>query len=294
VKTELPVYDIENFIEYRNKGILASRFRQYSDSHKHLHTAHKHSFYHLVYFIQGTGNHQIDFKQYPVSAGQIYFMIPGQAHSWNFDEEPDGYIVNFSKEYFSTFLYNSIYPENFHIFSGNTDQQVISVPEEDVAWLTNHFEQILKEGQVRQHFGDDLVRTLLLQVFIWTERISNYGSQSSADSYNHILFRNFQRLVGKNYKEMKLPKDYANLLYITPNHLNSLCKDIIGISAGEMIRAQVVLEAKRLLINLDMSIGEIASTLNFKDNSYFIKFFKKQELMTPEKFRKSNLQHNGN
>jgi AraC-like DNA-binding protein len=47
-----------------------------------------------------------------------------------------------------------------------------------------------------------------------------------------------------------------------------------------------MLEAKRLLINADISISEIAVHLNFQDNSYFTKFFKKYAGKTPEEFRK--------
>jgi len=76
------------------------------------------------------------------------------------------------------------------------------------------------------------------------------------------------------------------MLYVTPNHLNALSKDITHRSAGELIRDRVILEAKRLLINAKMSISEIAAELDFIDNSYFTKFFKKYEGVTPEVFRK--------
>jgi AraC family transcriptional activator of pobA len=294
VKTEIPVYDIKNLAAYKDQGILASRFAHYAQVHKHLHTAHKHSFYHLVFFTKGSGNHFIDFRRYPVRAGMIYFMIPGQVHSWNFEDEPDGYIVNFSTEYFNSFVFNPTYLERFSFFSGHTDQQVLIVPEPIRDQIIQIFEEILGEGIIKQPFDNDLVRALLLQLFIKTERLSDSKKENTADSYNRTLFRNFQLLIGKRYKDLKLPKDYAKLLYITPNHLNALCKDIIGLSAGELIRAQVILEAKRLLINLNLSIADIAEVLKFSDPSYFVKFFKKHEGMTPDKFRKHNLLDNGN
>jgi len=72
-----------------------------------------------------------------------------------------------------------------------------------------------------------------------------------------------------------------------------LCNDFLGISAGTLIRERVILEAKRLLINRDLMVAEIAEKLNFADQSYFIKFFKKYEGITPEKFRKSNISTHG-
>lgn len=294
VKAEIPIYDIKNLAEYKERGILATRFAHYAKVHKNLHTVHKHSFYHLVFFTKGSGNHYIDFTKYPVQPGLIYFMIPGQAHSWNFEDEPDGFIVNFSNEYFNSFLYNPAYLERFSFFNGNADQQVLTVPEVIRNEIIEIFEEILKEGIIKQPLDNDLVRTLLIQMFIKVERISGFKKENTTNSYNHTLFRNFKLLIGKRFRDLKLPKDYAKLLYITPNHLNALCKDIIGLSAGELIRAQVLLEAKRLLINLNLSVADIAQVLNFTDTSYFVKFFKKYEGITPDKFRKHNLLDNGN
>jgi AraC family transcriptional activator of pobA len=65
----------------------------------------------------------------------------------------------------------------------------------------------------------------------------------------------------------------------------------LGIPAGEVIRNRIALEAKRLLINNDLTVQEIAGQLNFADNSYFTKFFKKQVGITPEEFRKTTNSH---
>lgn len=76
------------------------------------------------------------------------------------------------------------------------------------------------------------------------------------------------------------------MLYVTPNYLNALSKDVTDRSAGELIRDRILLEAKRLLTNAKMTISEIALELDFMDNSYFTRFFKKYEGVTPETFRK--------
>jgi len=61
-----------------------------------------------------------------------------------------------------------------------------------------------------------------------------------------------------------------------------------------LIRNRILLEAKRLLVNQDMSITEISNELNFNDNSYFTKFFKKQTGITPEEFRRNIIKHTNN
>jgi len=135
----------------------------------------------------------------------------------------------------------------------------------------------------------DMVRSLMLQLFISVGRLNGGDAQPQTGVYNHTLLKNFKKLIEDNFTKLKLPKEYAELLYVTPNHLNALCNDVLGISAGELIRNRVVLEAKRLLVNFSLNITEISYRLNFADNSYFTKFFKKQTGLTPEAFRKNIL-----
>jgi len=286
MKKNIPVYDIQNFPSYKNDGILVSRFGYYAQQHQHLHSAHRHSFYHFVFFTNGSGKQQIDFKTFDVKANLIYFMIPGQVHSWAFESEPDGYIINFSASYFSSLLLQQEYLDKFSFFSGKPEEQVLVLNALTSDKISNIFEEILKEGETNQPVNDDLVKVLLLQLFIEVARATNDTKVPSVNPYSHTILRNFQQLIEKNYTQLRLPKQYAELLYITPNHLNALCNDFLGTSAGKLIRDRIILEAKRLLINLDLRVVEIAEKLNFEDQSYFVKFFKKYEGTTPDRFRK--------
>jgi AraC-like DNA-binding protein len=289
MKKNIPVYDIQNFPAYKNDGILVSRFGYYAQQHQHLHSAHRHSFYHFVFFTKGSGKQQIDFKTFEVKPNLIYFMIPGQVHSWTFENEPDGYIINFSPSYFSSLLLHQEYLDKFSFFSGKPEDQVLVLDKVTSDKISSLFEDILKEGQTEQPINDDLVKVLLLQLFIAVARAANNNNETTINPYHHTILRNFQQLIEKNYTQLKLPKQYAELLYITPNHLNALCNDFLGTSAGKLIRDRIILEAKRLLINLDLRVVEIAEKLNFEDQSYFVKFFKKYEGTTPDRFRKQYL-----
>lgn len=264
---------------------MADHFDHYLEVHKDLHFPHKHDFYHFVYFTEGSGKYSIDFVHFDLQPGQIYFMIPGQVHTWNFDKAPNGFIVNFSAQYIQALTAHPRYLDQFRFFSGIAAEQVVVIPKERQAALLHVLQTILTESAHHHLLRDDMIRTALLQLFILVNR--NTIQESAAQRNNNsVLLRNFQKLIDQHYKEKKLTKEYAALLYVTPNYLNALSKDLAGQSAGELIRDRVLLEAKRLLVNADMTVSEIASELNFIDNSYFSKFFKKYVGVTPEIFRK--------
>lgn len=268
---------------------MISRFSPYLQVHKNLYLPHKHNFYHLVLFTEGSGSHTIDFERFTVKPWQIYFMIPGQVHGWDFKGHTDGYVINFSAQFINTLLLKADYLAQFIFFSGQAGNSVIDIPAQSRQAIQLIMEQIISESETNAYMSADMVRALMMQLFILIERIGEKHLYQDTTPYNYTLLKNFQKLIEDNYTRLKLPKDYAALLYITPNHLNALCADILGTSAGELIRNRIILEAKRLLVNLDLGISEIAYRLNFADNSYFTKFFKKYTRLTPEEFRKKQL-----
>jgi len=291
MQNTFPVYDICKLSDFQQEDLLISRFAAYLQKHRDLYFPHKHTFYHLVLFTKGAGTHAIDFKTFDVTPNQIYFMIPGQVHSWNFEGEVDGYVIHFSSSFFESFLLKNEYLDQFPFFSGVIEDAVIQIDPSIQQKIIGLFEDIIIESEITDRMSLDLIRSLLLQVFILLSRTTTGQKEKQALPYNYTLLKTFQKLIEKNFATLKLPRDYAELMYITPNHLNALCNDLLGISAGEVIRNRILLEAKRLLINLDLTIAEIGYQLNFNDNSYFTKFFKKYAGSTPEEFRKITLNH---
>jgi AraC family transcriptional regulator, transcriptional activator of pobA len=286
---DIPIYDIKAISHLKRADILISRFAPYLESHKNLCLPHKHDFYHLLLFTKGSGSHSIDFAKFAIQPYQIYFMNPGQVHSWDFDGEVDGYVINFSIPFFQAFLLNPDYIQQLPCFSGILGNSVINVPENLQTNVYRTFESIIEESESGNKLSLDMIKLLMVQVFIMISRLGFENTGLNLKSNNYLTLRRFLNLIEKNVSILKFPSEYAELLFVTPHHLNAICKELLGKSAGEMIRDRVVLEAKRLMINLNLSISEIAYQLNFNDNSYFSKFFKKYAGITPEEFRINGL-----
>lgn len=214
-------------------------------------------------------------------------MIPGQVHTWDFQGDMEGYVVNFSDSFFKSFLLQPEYLDSFSFLDQDSSNNVLTLSESIRANVCRLFEELLSQNARATAWRDDMVRVLLLQIFMIVEQSDSVDRKKNAEKGKNATVRNFIRLIDKHYDRLRLPGQYAEMLNVTPNHLNALCKEHVGMQAGELIRNRIVLEAKRLLINLDLTVSEIAYKLNFNDNSYFTKFFRKETGMTPEDFRKS-------
>lgn len=284
MKASIPVFELHEIDGAKSADVMIDRFADYLKRNHHLVTTHRHSFYHLVYFTKGSGSQLIDFEKYPINPGVIYFMTPGQVHNWVFDTPPDGYILNFEPDFFHSFLADPDYLQKFSFLNSAFDTNLFTLAGEEATGAKRIFEAAIKAKTAAHLYSDDLLRLLILELFILVGK-SCAPNANQAVNYNRLLLNNFKKLLETHYKKYQFPRDYANLLYVTPNHLNALCKDQLGISAGQLIRNRILLEAKRLLVNAEFTVQQIAVDLGFKDASYFVRFFKKYEQETPEKFR---------
>lgn len=80
--------------------------------------------------------------------------------------------------------------------------------------------------------------------------------------------------------------DLSALFFISKYHLAREFKRIFGTTIGDYVLAQRISKAKSLLRFSDLSVDEIAGECGFADGGYFIKVFKKEEKITPAKYRK--------
>lgn len=79
--------------------------------------------------------------------------------------------------------------------------------------------------------------------------------------------------------------EIAETAGISPNYLSVLFKKEVGIPVNEYIQQIKIEEAKHLIQFTNTPLSEIGSLLNFSDQSYFTKVFKKHTGRTPKQYQ---------
>src|ERR1700761_4513222 len=173
-KNILPVYDLWPFGNGGEitKEVYAAPFAPYLEAHPHFLAPHRHSFYHMVLFTKGSGTHVIDFEQFSIQKGQVYFMIPGQVHNWTFTAQPDGYVVNFSPSLFSTFLSDVHYLDRFPFFSGVAQDSILQLQHDTLQQAQQILSTVVDEINNAASQAMDMIRIHLLSLFIVLSRSS--------------------------------------------------------------------------------------------------------------------------
>ena len=83
-------------------------------------------------------------------------------------------------------------------------------------------------------------------------------------------------------------EEIAGQVYTNQKYLSALMKRETGKSAVRYVTAVKMERARKLLVDSDLRIGEIADKLGFEDIDYFSKVFRKTTGISPREYRRKN------
>ena len=277
------VYEIKKFKRnFFHHNLYVNTFQNHLKEHRFIESLHRHDFYVLVLFTNGTGLHKIDFDTFDITKGSLFLMQPGQIHLWELSSDIDGYIVFFSKEIYNLhFRDKKIEEYLFFQSSKNKPELVLNIDE--MKQIQPFFELMVNENQEDQLQKKDKMLNLLDCILIEILRIYNIESNHLTSTYNHKL-KEFELLLEQFYKTEKSPSFYADKMAITLKHLNRISKNILNITITELITRRVILESKRIMVDKNKTIAQISDELGYSNYSYFSKLFKKNVGITPTEF----------
>ncbi|MFC0469304.1 helix-turn-helix domain-containing protein [Halalkalibacter kiskunsagensis] len=116
----------------------------------------------------------------------------------------------------------------------------------------------------------------------FTDRVKNSKQKKYSKPINTCLSHIFKNL----YEDLSLT-ELAEVTHLSSSYLSKLFKQEVGVSLSVFIQNERIEEAKKLLVFSHYSLTDIYTMLNFNDQSYFSKVFKKVTGMTPKEYKES-------
>ncbi len=254
-----------------------------TERYPHLVLPHKQLFYTLIYVQEPGGNISIDNEVANLVPFNVICIKPGSIVQVDIDGSFRGYMICFADSFFSL-RYNSNVLQRFAFLNRDVAPGLKLQPAYGEKWYTL---VNLMFDEYKNRGSEQVLRSYLNIILNELDRCNTTALVSDQVNVKLEKVIRFEKLVEEHYGEWKAPAAYASRLYISTNYLNKLCQEYRSITAGELIRKRVILEAQRLLHYTNLSVGEIAGQLGFESLSYFVTFFKKNAGLTPETFRKN-------
>ena len=276
----LPVLPLSEVLREKIEPLFyVGRLEQLPANFREYESLHRHTYFAIFFFLNGSGKHIIDFKEHSISRQRLFFLKPGQVHSWKFTKPVKGFALKISSDFFSEQGENASSLREFPFFQFAPSSSKIEI--EDSERLQLDFERLIQE---KESCADKKMILSLLKVILYQTK-KEYEVQNENAFPPDSFVVSFQKLLEENYLTERNTSFYSRKIGIAPNTLNRVCHLTLGKSAKSIIHDRITLEIKRLLLHSNLNITQISWELGFKDNAYFSRYFKSRTGSAPEIFR---------
>lgn len=243
---------------------------------------HNHTFFQLFAFSEGNGHILIENDTFPVSPQQIYLIQPQQFHAIQAAPNQLLHILDIKFSVQSQSLFEDLTRISLPFVSGN------------YSWYIHCFERIIRESTMRQKYYYPIICNHLFEMLVnlvrETEDNGTTLQSRSSDNpplktYRGVNVSTLMEYIKFNYSHIISLDDLALAAHTSKTTLTNMFKELYDTTPIRYVNALRMQKAKELLVNTDISIGEIAELVGFQSIHYFSRCFKSKENCTPIEYR---------
>lgn len=297
-KGKVPIISTSEFDEYLFPGWKPSNYAYYHDFHitrieyykPHLKVPvlpHRRGVNFFIFLTKGLVVRSKGLNKFTIRPNHFYFLPANQITSLEcISDDAEGFYCHFRSEIFQHKLLKVNLPHDFSFFKLTASPlvKVLSITKimESLQLLEKEYEST--DAQRMEVIPFQMV-LLFLEIKKQAEVSTVVNIKKSAAL---VLTEQYADAIEKFMVEKRNVADYANYLAVTSNHLHKCVKVATGKSAHDLLANIRLLEAKVLLKQSDLTIGEIAFKIGKPNQSDFSRFFKSRTGLTPNVYRNTS------
>lgn len=252
--------------------------------------AHWHDEMEIIYIKKGYGSVTVDFKPYPVRAGMLALIIPGQLHSIE-------QLENEKMEYENIIFHPNILISKktdtcnsdflLPLLAGKITVPTLYAPGDpcydEITACIDANDEICKTNPKAYQFF--LKSQLFMLFFILFHKCAR--AEPVRTNYRSLeKMKQILKYLENNYMNKITIEEIAAEVHLSQSHFMKYFKNTMGTSFIEYLNEYRLTMAQRLLISSDSSVLDIAAEVGFDNLSYFNRIFKKRFGQTPSACRK--------
>ena len=266
--------------EVRNLNILAFWF---SDHIAHNVGLHTHKFHQLIYCKHGGGYITVGSKRFKALSEHIYFMKQGCPHS--IESAPDMQLLEIK------------------FFADNETADAIPI-EFDISPLPFAREMLIAtgaEGIRGEEHSDEAANSAFKLFIIHTLRRFSPTAKASrpyahsavldtaehAKENNDIKILNLRYYISDRLNEEITLSELADEVNFSKAYFIKRFTDLFGMSPMKFVNQCRIDRAKKLILQTELPLSEIALKCGFRSLHYFSRTFKTFEDISPNEYRKN-------
>lgn len=235
----------------------------------------------IVYCIRGGGVLKLDGQEYPVAAGDAFYLPPHIPHEYYPSED-------IWETHWITFEGREVKPVLDYIKLDRA--KVFHI--HDINAVDAIFKKILYLMKTNYYYSGHQCSAHLYQFFIELNRVVNLQN-GTKDGAKLNQLQPVIDYIDKNYRRDLTLVELSDLIDLSPQYLCRLFKECLNMRPFEYLARKRIQQAKLLLLEDQKNINEIAAMVGYNDCSYFCAVFKRHEMLSPAEFRSLHKKANG-
>ncbi|MEN7546856.1 helix-turn-helix transcriptional regulator [Rapidithrix thailandica] len=238
----------------------------------------------ILFITQGSIHRGCNLNKIPVKENQTHLWLENHIATVEaFSEDISGFYCHFTYNFLSDSYHTTRIIRDLQLINKFTHHRPLTPKNTALKAMQNIYERLYEI--FHSDNNPQLIRTYLQTLLLEIKKSLPSSKESPKLSRPVQLTEQFKELLFAHVTKEQSLKFYAEKLFVSSNHLNKSVKQSTGKTASEWLFDALTLEAKVLLKQSDLPIGNVAFRLGFEDQSYFCKFFKKQTGVLPSRFR---------
>lgn len=252
---------------------------------------HYHNVIEIIYILEGEFVVTISDTKYTVKPGEMVLINSKEVHSVNILD------YGIHRSFAVKFLPETICSDSQslmelkyvipYIMSFSNFKTHYTKDEIENSNIKNCIDNIIKEDRERKYAYKFAIRIFISHLFLDLIRKVNTINPIDGEIKDNIReeFTNIFYYISNHYNEKLTAVQIAKKFGLRQSDFSAYFKKITGKSFNEYLNYVRICKAKRMLINSEKNISEIAFSVGFSNTSYFINCFKAQMGITPMGFK---------
>ena len=288
-----PVYSYEPVAGVPPVGVM--RMDRASLSGAEPPGTHAHDFPGLAYFERGGGSLRSGEREWLVRAGDAYVIPPGTFMGLGGTgglEEAEGWAVYFTPEALGpdapgAFLSWRTHPLLFPFVRGVAGGVLLlHVPTAERArWSERCLALDLELRERRDGYREASLAQLTL-LLVAVSRLAAHVVDDLQLNDEPLLAEVFG-FIEEHYAERISLRDVASAVSLSPGHLTTLVRRKTGRTVQQWIAECRLANARRLLVETDLTVEETGRRIGYADSVYFVRSFRRAHGVTPLTWRRA-------
>jgi AraC-like DNA-binding protein len=265
---------------------------------------HSHDFIELVYLVSGRAEHVFEGEAYPIRAGDVFIINPGEVHTYR--TEPDERIEIINCLFTPELIHESLLKElgvsqsmdyfYVHPFLDKRERfhHRLNLHGAGAGHVLQLLESIMAEWEERRPGYFTVIKLQMLQLLIVLSRYygaacSEKGKKPQRASEYSLLVRRINGFLERHFdKKLAIPA-LCELFGISPRQLNRVFKQETGHTVTERIHHIRIEKAKQYLEEGNDKVLNVAQRVGYEDPAFFTQLFRRKVGCSPGQYRDRQL-----